>query len=119
MTLDRKLSDLKGIGEKTEKLFQKIGVYTVGDILLNFPRTYIKYPDIKGPTDFVQGEMTAVFGQIRTPILNRKTRSMEISIGTLYVEDEPVEPAEELSEASKEKASASTGASEAGSPPPD
>lgn len=91
MTLDRKLSDLKGIGEKTEKLFQKIGVYTVGDILLNFPRTYIKYPDIKGPTDFVQGEMTAVFGQIRTPILNRKTRSMEISIGTLYVEDEPVE----------------------------
>ena len=29
------ISDIKGIGAKTEQLFQKIGVYTVGDILLH------------------------------------------------------------------------------------
>ncbi len=91
MTLDRKLTDLKGIGEKTEKLFQKIGVYTVGDILLNFPRTYVKYPDIKDPEDFFHGELTAVYGRIKTPILNKKTRSMDISIGTLYAGNTGIE----------------------------
>lgn len=29
----RKISSLKGIGEKTEKLFQKIGVDTVEDLI--------------------------------------------------------------------------------------
>ncbi len=38
------ITELKGIGEKTKELFAKMGVYTVGDMLLHFPRTYIKYP---------------------------------------------------------------------------
>ncbi len=31
---------LKGIGEKRAELFNKLGVYTVGDLLTYFPRTY-------------------------------------------------------------------------------
>ena len=27
------IGELKGIGEKTEKLFHRLGVYTVGDLL--------------------------------------------------------------------------------------
>ena len=38
------ITNLKGIGEKTKDLFAKMGVYTVGDILLHFPRDYVKYP---------------------------------------------------------------------------
>ncbi len=38
------ITDIKGIGTKTKESFEKIGVYTVGDILLHFPRTYIQYP---------------------------------------------------------------------------
>ena len=34
---------LKGIGEKTEKLFQKAGIYTVGDLLRFYPRGYEVY----------------------------------------------------------------------------
>lgn len=34
MELNSPIRELKGIGEKTEKLFQKIGVYTLRDILL-------------------------------------------------------------------------------------
>ncbi len=33
---------LKGVGEKTEKLFQKIGVVQVGDLLRYYPRDYNK-----------------------------------------------------------------------------
>ena len=41
------LREIKGVGAKTEELFHKIGVYTVGDILLHYPRTYIQYPQAK------------------------------------------------------------------------
>lgn len=29
---------IKGVGEKTEKLFEKIGVYTVDDLIHYYPR---------------------------------------------------------------------------------
>ena len=41
MRQDSSITEIKGIGEKTKKLFEKMGVYTVGDILLHYPRTYI------------------------------------------------------------------------------
>ena len=40
MRQDSSITEIKGIGEKTKKLFEKMGVYTVGDILLHFPRNY-------------------------------------------------------------------------------
>ena len=46
MRQDSSITEIKGIGEKTKKLFEKMGVYTVGDILLHFPRDYVKFPEI-------------------------------------------------------------------------
>ena len=37
------LRSLKGVGDKTEKLFQKIGVITTEDLLEYFPRNYDAY----------------------------------------------------------------------------
>ena len=37
---------LKGIGAKTEQLFHNLGVYTIGDILLHYPRDYDRLPPI-------------------------------------------------------------------------
>lgn len=34
------IGDLKGIGEKTKKLFEKINVYTVGDLIRYYPHGY-------------------------------------------------------------------------------
>ncbi|MCH5273481.1 MAG: ATP-dependent DNA helicase RecG [Lachnospiraceae bacterium] len=34
---------IKGIGEKTAKLLQKLGIYTVGDLLSYYPRSYETY----------------------------------------------------------------------------
>lgn len=33
MNFDSKISSVKGVGKKTEELFQNLGVYTVGDML--------------------------------------------------------------------------------------
>lgn len=44
MQKDSTITAIKGIGAKTADSFAKMGVYTVGDILLRFPRTYVQYP---------------------------------------------------------------------------
>lgn len=46
MDIASPITAVKGIGEKTQKAFAKMGVYTVGDILLHFPRDYVKFPKI-------------------------------------------------------------------------
>ena len=46
MDIASPITTVKGIGEKTQKAFAKMGVYTVGDILLHFPRDYVKFPEI-------------------------------------------------------------------------
>ena len=45
MNENSKISSLKGIGEKTEALFKKAGVDTVGDLLRYYPRGYDVYDD--------------------------------------------------------------------------
>ena len=37
MDIASPITAVKGIGEKTQKAFAKMGVYTVGDILVHFP----------------------------------------------------------------------------------
>ena len=54
------ISTLKGIGEKTEKLFLKLGVATVDDLLHYYPRTYeIFGPPV--PVSEVQEDISAPF----------------------------------------------------------
>lgn len=43
MDKERSICDLKGIGDKTGKLFEKLGVFTVGDLLEYYPRDYHTY----------------------------------------------------------------------------
>ena len=45
--MDRNTSvlELKGVGEKTQKLFSKIDIRTVGDLLAHYPRDYEIYED--------------------------------------------------------------------------
>ena len=79
------ITNLKGIGEKTKDLFAKMGVYTVGDILLHFPRTYIKYPKME-PIDEITSlteEMHAIVAQVRTSPVARNTRRMQLTLLTI------------------------------------
>ena len=53
MNFNSSISDIKGIGAKTEQLFHKLGVYTVGDILLHYPRDYEKLPPMQTVAEFL------------------------------------------------------------------
>ncbi len=58
------LTDLKGIGPKTEKLFNKLGIFTVRDLLYYFPHTYLCYKKPLSIGNLTEGETEAVTGML-------------------------------------------------------
>lgn len=85
------VEELKGVGEKTAKLFNKLGVYTLGDILLFFPRAYKDYKEPVYALEAELGSVCAVKGYIKTPAFVRKTRSMDITTATVFSGDTTVD----------------------------
>ena len=59
-----RISDLKGVGDKTEKLFQKLNIYTIGDLLRYYPRGYEIYEKPVLIQDAEEGKVVTVTGNI-------------------------------------------------------
>ncbi|DAA87843.1 TPA: ATP-dependent DNA helicase RecG, partial [Candidatus Gastranaerophilales bacterium HUM_4] len=57
---------LKGIGSKIAYVLNKLGIYTVGDLLYYFPRKHVDYSTRTRIRDLEPGETTTVFGNIRS-----------------------------------------------------
>ena len=85
MNEDSKITEIKGVGEKTEKLFQKAGVYTVGDLIRYFPRTYDVYEAPVPISDLEEGRKMTVTGAIFGKVQVGGSPRMQIT--TLYVKD--------------------------------
>lgn len=80
-----KISELKGIGAKTEQLFQKLSVYTVGDLLRYFPRGYDVYEAPVAIGDLEEGKVSAVRAAIYGKVQVGGGRNMQIT--TAYLKD--------------------------------
>lgn len=61
------VDSLKGIGEKTGKLFEKLGVFTVDDLLSYYPRAYDPYDEPVSIGQLREGEMGAVRAILQKP----------------------------------------------------
>ena len=82
MKYNSPITDVKGIGAKTKESFAKMGVYTVGDILLSFPRTYIQYPKMKDINELTSltEERHAIVAKVqRTPVV-KNTARMQLTL---------------------------------------
>lgn len=93
MELSSGIGTIKGIGAKTEELFHNIGVYTLGDILLHYPKNYDKLPEITPVaelgTRFENGAESitaAVAVHIQKTPFVKNARSMQIT--TLQVQEQ-------------------------------
>ena len=53
---------LKGVGEKVEKNLNKLGIYTIEDLLEYYPRAYQVYGEPVDLSEVVPGKRQAVFG---------------------------------------------------------
>ena len=76
------IQELKGIGTKTSESFEKMGVYTVGDILLRFPRDYVQYPKaLQFPDEYYAAEgFCAIRAAAAHAPVVKKTASMPVTI---------------------------------------
>lgn len=73
-----KLRELKGIGEKTEKLFQKIGLETTEDLLQYYPRTYDAYQEPVSIGEIGEGSLCAIRGTITSGIYLNQVRNLSV-----------------------------------------
>ena len=85
MNQNSAITTIKGIGEKTKDSFAKMGVYTVGDILLHFPRTYVKYPKAEAIDEisFLSEEPHAIVAKVMQTPLVKNTRRMQVTLLTI------------------------------------
>lgn len=81
MNLDSPITLIKGIGPKTEQLFHAVGVYTLGDILLYFPRDYERFPEIACVDDLVCDRKNAIYIRApKSPSVNTGSRLQTASL---------------------------------------
>ncbi len=73
-----KVTVVKGIGEKTEKAFHKLGIETVQDLLEHFPRGYEEFKDPVSISSLFEGTVTSIEASlIATPKI-KKVRNLQI-----------------------------------------
>ena len=79
------IGNLKGIGEKTKKLFEKINVHTVGDLIRYYPHGYDVYeeavPISELEEDKIQTVTGAIYGRVQV------SGSSRMQVTTLHVKD--------------------------------
>ena len=76
---------IKGIGEKTEALLQKTGIFTVGDLIRYYPRGYDQYEEPIPIGEVADGSVAAVRGIIFGNVQVSPNRKLQIT--TIYVKD--------------------------------
>lgn len=74
-----KISTLKGIGEKTESLFHKARIRTVGELLRYYPRGYDVYEDPVPISEAQEGRTVTVTGAIFGRVQVSGSRNMQIT----------------------------------------
>ena len=85
MNEQSEIRNLKGIGAKTEELFHKMGIFTIGDLLRYYPRGYDVYEEPVSVGELEEGKISTVKGVIYGRVQVGGGKRMQIT--TAYVKD--------------------------------
>lgn len=84
MYLKAPITTIKGIGEKTKNVLEKLDIYTVYDMIMNFPKSYMQYPIAKSlysVDKLKEGTQAFLITVKKSPVV-KKTRAMDLTILT-------------------------------------
>lgn len=76
--MKKELRELKGVGEKTEKLFQKIGVRDTEDLLRYYPRDYETYEEPIPISGLEEGTIASIRGSVVTGVYVNQVRNLQV-----------------------------------------
>lgn len=79
------IRELKGIGEKTQKLFHKIGIETVGDLIRYYPKGFDIYEEPVPIAEAGEGTVVTVTGAIFGKVQVSGTKNMQVT--SMHVKD--------------------------------
>ncbi|GCA65677.1 ATP-dependent DNA helicase RecG [Mediterraneibacter butyricigenes] len=79
------IREIKGIGEKTERMFQKLNIRTVGDLIRYFPRGYDIYEEPVAVSELEEGMTAAVTGLLYGKVQVGGSPRMQVT--TAYLKD--------------------------------
>ena len=77
------LRTLKGVGEKTEKLFKKVGIYDVESLLHYYPRNYDTYEPPVSISEVQEGELRAIRGTVTSNVFVNQVRNLQVVTTTV------------------------------------
>ena len=78
MDRDTSILELKGIGEKAQKLFAKLDIRTVGDLLVHYPKDYEVFEEPVKILQAVSGRVCAVYAAVTALPVERRVRKLHI-----------------------------------------
>lgn len=87
MVEKKSIRTLKGVGEKTEKLFWKLDIFTIEDLLRNYPRTYDVYMNPVSIDELQTDTISAVTGMVLKSLSVTRVRNLEIVSGAIKNEN--------------------------------
>lgn len=70
--LDSPLTVLPGVGPSRVKAYQKLGIYTIFDLLQHFPRSYEDWSNPRPVMEVDVGEQACVEATVCTPVIERR-----------------------------------------------
>lgn len=79
------IKEIKGVGEKTQKLFEKVGIYTVGDLIRYYPRGYDVYEEAIPISEVEEGHIQTISGSVFGKVQVSGTRNMQVT--TAHIKD--------------------------------
>lgn len=77
------VTSLKGIGEKTAGLFARLGIYTVEDLLHDYPRAYDAYEEPVLVGKLQENTTAAVAGQLLKTASVRRFKNIQVIVATV------------------------------------
>ena len=79
MRLEDDIINIKGVGEKTAKDFNRLGISTVRDLVFYYPRSYKTYSEPVPVRSVSEGDRVAVFCKVVTYVESHKGRRYNIT----------------------------------------
>lgn len=79
------IKEIKGVGEKTQRLFEKVDIYTVGDLIRYYPRGYDVYEEAIPISEVEEGHIQTVSGAVFGKVQVSGTRNMQVT--TAHIKD--------------------------------
>ena len=79
MTADTGIVQIRGIGEKSARLYEKLDIYSVSDLLQHFPRKYETFSSPVPVSEGINNEINSFYCKISSNIFVKKVHNLTIT----------------------------------------